>query len=43
MGGDSTSGHAGVEFRLANGWGMQFTGVAAEDSQGISLGVVRRF
>ncbi len=43
VGGDSTSGHAGVEFRLADGWGMQLTGVFGEDSQGLSLGVVRRF
>ena len=43
VGGDSTAGHGGVEFRLANGWGMQFVGVLGEDSQGLSLGVVRRF
>ena len=38
VGGDSTAGHGGVEFRLANGWGMQFVGVLGEDSQGLSLG-----
>lgn len=43
VGGDSTGGHAGVEFRLENGWGVQLAGVVGEDSQGLSLGVVRRF
>ncbi|MCY4011644.1 MAG: outer membrane beta-barrel protein [Gammaproteobacteria bacterium] len=43
VGGDSTNGHAGVEFRFANGWGAQLAGVVGEDSQGVSLGVVRRF
>ena len=43
VGGDSTGGHAGVEFRLENGWGVQLAGVVGEDSQGLLLGVVRRF
>lgn len=43
VGGDSTTGHAGVEFWIANGWGAQLAGVLGDNSQGISLGVVRRF
>ena len=43
VGGDSTGGHAGAEFRIANGWGMQLVAVLGENSQGLSLGVLRRF
>ena len=43
VGGDSTTGHAGVEFWIANGWGAQLAGVLGDNSQGFSLGVVRRF
>lgn len=42
-GGGSSGGHAGIEFRVANGWGAQVVGVVDEDSKGLSLGVVRRF
>ena len=43
VGEDSTTGHAGVEFWIANGWGAQLAGVLGDNSQGFSLGVVRRF
>ncbi|MDE0450475.1 MAG: outer membrane beta-barrel protein [Gammaproteobacteria bacterium] len=43
VGEDSTTGHAGAEFWIANGWGAQLAGVLGDNSQGFSLGVVRRF
>ena len=43
VGGDDTAAHAGVEFRLGGGWGVQLTGVTGENSQGVSASVVWRF
>lgn len=43
VGGEDTSAHAGVEFRLGGGWGVQFAGVTGENSQGVSARVVWRF
>ena len=41
--GEDTAAHAGVEFRLGGGWGVQLAGVTADDSQGVSASVVWRF
>ena len=41
--GEDIAGHAGVEFRLGGGWGVQLAGVTGESSQGLSASVVWRF
>lgn len=41
--GEDIAAHAGVEFRLGGGWGVQLAGVTGEDSQGLSASVVWRF
>ncbi|MXY58307.1 MAG: outer membrane beta-barrel protein [Gammaproteobacteria bacterium] len=43
VGGDDTAAHAGVEFRLGAGWGVQLAGITGENSQGLSANVVWRF
>ena len=43
VGGEDTAAHAGVEFRLGGGWGVQLAGVRGENSQGVSARAVWRF
>lgn len=43
VGGEDTAAHAGVEFRLGAGWGVQLAGITGENSQGLSASVVWRF
>ena len=43
VGDEDTAAHAGVEFRLGGGWGVQLVGLAGENATGLSAGVVWRF
>ena len=43
VGDEDTAAHAGVEFRLGGGWGVQLVGLTGENATGLSAGVVWRF